>query len=219
LRSPVSVVADEPYGDNAITRLGVFLAVSRAHEQACRIGAIPMQRHRVAWGLPLQGQPPSRLELSIVSRGACVTISGRLHRRHRHRELSDGGVSKALVGGQPHARLLMADAHLDDGVGKRSPGLLRERRDALSPAGRQLTRGRDRVPADLKSGSLESRSDARAGTCFFEDAEAGPRAEGSLTVVQPGILRGDIGACSSRIGAVASCLAFYAAADHRCWMY
>jgi hypothetical protein len=40
-----------------------------------------------------------------------------------HRELSDGGTSKALVGGQPHAPLLIANAHLDDGVGKRSRGL------------------------------------------------------------------------------------------------
>jgi hypothetical protein len=71
----------------------------------------------------------------------------------------------------------MADAHLDDGVGKRSPGFLRERRDALSPAGRQLTRGRDRVPADLKSGSQDllpaSGDDA-------EVSETGLRAPGRL---------------------------------------
>src|SRR5581483_892196 len=64
-------------------------------------------------------------------------------------ELSAGGASKAVVGGKA-SRALMAGSRLDDGVPRLS---LPEPRGACSTARRQLTRRRDRVLANLKSGS------------------------------------------------------------------
>jgi hypothetical protein len=44
------------------------IAGSGARATACRTGALPMQRHRVAWGLPPHRWPPSRSELGARGR-------------------------------------------------------------------------------------------------------------------------------------------------------
>jgi hypothetical protein len=99
-RSHLRFRACEPcdrVGDNAITRLGVFLADSRAHVTAAQTDTMPMQRFSAS---ACRGPGPDALgsgAIALVRRRRSRTGAGRLLRRRRTRSGQLGGRANAIV--------------------------------------------------------------------------------------------------------------------------